>query len=142
MNKTVLLACCDFLILATLSLNYNPKVSNSQNEPIYLPISNDFQLIEPEDDKSELLLISNLYESQLKQLKEESNTFQKKLITKENDFEKLNEDYLRLQSRYQQLITNQQSDKSLYSNVTDSLIGVTVNMKEDDSFSPDLFRNK
>ena len=140
MNKTVLLACCDFLILATLSLNYNPKVSGSQVDSTELPVSNDFQVIDSEADDSESLVISSFYEEKLSELKEQNVDFQKDLMAKESEFEKLNKDYLALQSKYQQLASKQQSNKSLHGKISESRIEVTVNMKEDDSFSPDLFR--
>ena len=137
MNKTVLLACCDFLILATLALSSFKKAPDSSPESSLSP-DNSFQVFEEENEDNELataIFLEKINEAheELYQTKEELNETKielnnEKLLNRQKDNEISS---LKLKIKGQ--------SKSVYKAVLDNLWQVNVTMKEDDSFSPDFF---
>ena len=141
MNKTVLLACCDFLILATLSLSYVPKSITTEIPPKELPVSTEFHLDEATESEDQLLMLSTLYEQRLKELSAETNSTHEKLADKKAAFNDLNEEYLKLKSKYEVLLNKQnEAPRPASGEIAKSRIEIVVNMKEEDSFNPDSMR--
>lgn len=139
MNKTVLLACCDFLILATLALSSFKKNPEQQNTVSDLEPDSSFQLSETEekqdDDLSFAIYLENLNSANEK-LSKVNNELQntkaelskEKLLGLQKDSE-INSLKLKLNGQ----------NKSVHKTVLENLWQINVSMKEDDSFSPDLF---
>lgn len=138
MNKTVLLACCDFLILATLALTsfkQDPILSSEES----LKPENSFHVEESEDSQEDL--VESFYEVQLNKLNEQLSTTQEELQKKEREL--VNQKLLaqNKDSELQKLkLELNRRNTSVYKSVLNNLWQVNVSMKEDDSFNPDIFR--
>lgn len=141
MNKTVLLACCDFLILATLSLNYNPQSDTPVAQDESLPVSNDFSIQENDISTNQDLFVFNaIYEKKLSALQEEKSILNDELEHKDEDLANLKELHQSLQKKYQTLLSQQGNSEAIFDLVNSARLELTVNIKEDDSFNPDSLR--
>lgn len=139
MNKTVLLACCDFLILATLALTSFNKTPDMSNEGELVP-ENSFQIEDKEESSEEL--VEAFYELQINKLNERLSVIQNELQAK--DRELVNQKLLaqNKDSELQKLkLELNKRSTSVFKSVLNNLWQVNVAMTEDDSFNPDTFRN-
>lgn len=137
MNKTILLACCDFLILATLALIplKSRPVEKSDNS---IAESSEFHVDGEslETDMTEVL--SNI---QVQALKEELEQTNKELAQKDelnkHQSEKLASKDKQIASLNSEL---KRYSRPVYQTVQQNRWQINVAMKEDDSFNPDLFK--
>lgn len=138
MNKTVLLACCDFLILATLALT---SFKNSPEVQAENPIQADNSFHVDDEEDAQVDLTESFYELKLKELNEQIASTQTQL--QEKNKELVNQKLLALNTRseLQKLkLELSKRSKSVYKSVLNNLWQVNISMTEDDSFSPDSFR--
>ncbi|MCH2207515.1 MAG: hypothetical protein MK132_16785 [Lentisphaerales bacterium] len=142
MNKTVLLACCDFLVLATLSLNYNPQTQDSLSPNEILQQSNEFTITDEDVDRSqELFALSAIYEKQLASAQQEKTRLNEEIKLQKGNFAELSSDYQSLREKYKILLQKKMNlPTAIHDRVNSSRLEVSVSIKEDDSFNPDLFR--
>ena len=138
MNKTVLLACCDFLILATLALTSFKKTPDKQTVSELEP-DNSFQVIENEDTEEDLSFA--IYLEQLNSANEKLSELDKDL---QNTKEELNREKLKSLQKDSEISSLKLKlnghNTSVHKTVLNNLWQINVSMKEDDSFSPDLFK--
>ena len=138
MNKTVLLACCDFLILATLALTSFKKTPENQTNSELEPDSS-FQVLENEDNKDDLSF--SIYLEQLNSANEKLNELNKDLQSTREELNREKVTNLQKDSEISSLkLKLNGQNTSVYKTVLENLWQINVSMKEDDSFSPDLFK--
>lgn len=137
MNKTILLACCDFLILATLALIplKSRPVEQSDNT---IAESSEFHVEGEllETDMTEVL--SNIQIHALKEELEQTNNE----LTQKDELNKQQSE--KLASRDEQIAKLNSElkrySRPVYQTVQQNRWQINVAMKEDDSFNPDLFK--
>ena len=139
MNKTVLLACCDFLILATLALSSFKKAPLPEAESSF-EADNSFQVSENEevDDKR---ITEMYYQQKLNELEKESEELRAELLETNKELLSEKETSARKDSKIHSLTKQLAATKNtVFKKVLNNLWQVNVSMKEDDSFRPDSFQ--
>jgi hypothetical protein len=142
MNKTILLACCDFLILATLSLNYKSDVHKNSSPRQEIPYSDDFEL-KPEEEKDQDLLTTAIYERKIAILLEGQQESEYKLTQKKEELQDLSKQFSSLQKSYSTLLQKHKlnSGDRIHQIIDQARLQVTISMTEDDSLTPDFYTN-
>lgn len=138
MNKTILLACCDFLILATLALTSFKTAAPLESQSEMLP-ENTFQLNTEEEAQEDL--VESFYALKVEEINKKLNSVEADLEKTEEELtaQKLISQNKEIEIQRLKSIINKKS-KSVYKSVLNNLWQVNVSMKEDDSFSPDSFQ--
>lgn len=140
MNKTVLLACCDFLILATLSMLHFNKTPEKIEAQV-LESSNEF--IVTNESISEEETFTAFQELKIRKLQEELQNSQHKSKEQNDQNKALQTQNSKNLDQLKQLTNTLNTPKiSIYKLIADCRWQVNLTMKEDDSISPDSFSSR